>query len=73
MFITRKAESTLTKEEKEKQKKIDYLTDKYVRSNERSKKNRKIYGPDWKQPQAINFEICYDEEFDESQKRYGLK
>lgn len=45
----------------------------YVRSKERSRKNRKIYGADWKQPQAINLELCYDEEFDENQKRYGLR
>ena len=73
MFVTRINESKLSKEEKDKQKKIDYLTQIYVRSNDRSKLNRKLYGPDWKQPQAINVELCYNEEFDVSQKRYGLK
>ena len=48
MYITRINESKLTKEEKDKQKKIDYLTQIYVRSNERSKINRKLYGSDWK-------------------------
>lgn len=48
MFVDRFNSMILTNEEKEKKKKIDLLTKMYVRSNERSREIRKLYGPNYR-------------------------
>ena len=61
------------KQSQEERKKMEQLMQKYIRNKKYSKNVRKIYGDDWVQPQCINIELCYEDEFGEQEKKMGLK
>lgn len=54
-------------------RKMDLLMQKYIRNPEFTKKYRETYGDDNVQPQCLNIELCYEEQMDDREKKYGLK
>ena len=73
LAVTREASSICDPEDVARRKQMAEPMRKYIRNKKYSKQARKIYGPDWVQPQCLNLELCYEEEFDEREQKYGLK
>ena len=73
LAVTREASSICDPEDVARRKQMAEPMRKYIRNRKYSKQARKIYGPDWVQPQCLNLELCYEEEFDEREEKYGLK
>ena len=63
----------MDKETLEERRKMEQLMEKYIRSKKGSSKLRKVYGDDYKQPQCMNIEMCYEEQMEERENKYGLK
>jgi len=61
MYVTRLHTQILTDEEKEHKIKMEIMTKKYVRNTQRSKDLRKEYGKNYKQPIAMNVDLCFEE------------
>lgn len=52
---------------------MEQLMQQYIRNKKFSKHLKKQFGDDFIQPQALNLELCYEEQFSETQKIKGLK
>ena len=52
---------------------MDLLMQKYIRNIQYTKKFKETYGEENVQPQCLNIELCYEEQIEDREKKYGLK
>ena len=73
MKYNRFKSTVMDKNELAERKKMQHLMQQFIRNKKFSKMLKKQFGDDFVQPQALNIELCYEEQFSETQKIKGLK
>jgi hypothetical protein len=63
MAFNRFASSVIDKDTLAERRKMEALMKRFIRNKKYSRDLRLTHGADWVQPQCLNLELCYEEQF----------